>query len=140
MIGIGNSGRSDDGLGWSFLECVEKESFFEGQIEYRYQLQVEDADLISKSRRVIFVDAHKGELENGFEWSSCEPSKDFAFTTHVLPPAAILYLCRELSENIPDAYTLAIQGHKWELEIGLTPEAKVNLEKALEFFRSKLEE
>ena len=44
LIGIGNSGRSDDALGWKFVdEFVEYGHLFD--LEYRYQLQIEDAEL-----------------------------------------------------------------------------------------------
>jgi Ni,Fe-hydrogenase maturation factor len=65
VLGIGNTGRQDDGLGWLFLDRL-KEAGFEGAMEYRYQLQVEDAELISRYSQVIFVDASKTDLSNGF--------------------------------------------------------------------------
>jgi len=65
LFGIGNSGRSDDGLGWSFLDRIKQETDFAGQFEYRYQLQVEDAALVRDAERVIFIDSYKGELPGG---------------------------------------------------------------------------
>jgi Ni,Fe-hydrogenase maturation factor len=59
LIGIGNSGRADDGLGWAFLDEVEKTLPKNYDLEYRYQLQVEDAELISHYNTVFFIDAHK---------------------------------------------------------------------------------
>ena len=92
LFGIGNSARSDDGLGWAFLEKIEQESFFDGQIEYRFQLQVEDAALISTVDHVIFVDSFSGDLPEGYEFDVCEPSADFEYTSHVLAPQAVLAL------------------------------------------------
>ncbi|HPW63523.1 MAG TPA: hypothetical protein PLJ13_14595, partial [Cyclobacteriaceae bacterium] len=47
MIGIGNNGRSDDALGWNFVdEFSNREDLFD--IEHRYQLQIEDALLITE--------------------------------------------------------------------------------------------
>lgn len=135
MIGIGNSGRSDDGLGWAFVDRVRKEGAFDGQFEYRYQLQVEDAALISDVDRVIFVDAHRGELPDGFQLTRCEPLREFAFTTHTLPPGAVLSLCRDLYDKTPDADLLMIQGDSWDLQIGLSPEAERRLERAVQFFK-----
>jgi hydrogenase maturation protease len=134
MIGIGNSGRSDDGLGWAFVDRIREEAAFDGQVEYRYQLQVEDAALISEVERVIFVDSHQGELPNGFQLTRCEPSREFAFTTHVLPPGAVLSLCRDLYGKTPVADVMMIQGTTWDLQIGMSPEAERRLEKALQFF------
>ena len=137
LIGIGNSGRQDDGLGWAFLEAIERQSVFHGQIQFRYQLQVEDAEMISHARQVIFVDAFRGELEGGFKWVPCVPSLSFEFSTHMLAPESVLCLCQKLYDHSPRAKLLLIQGACWELEIGLTDVAKVNLEQALKFFRSQ---
>ena len=56
VIGIGNNGRQDDGLGWMFLDFLDEQNA-NIDLEYRYQLQIEDADLISNYDTVIFVDA-----------------------------------------------------------------------------------
>ena len=135
LIGIGNSGRSDDGLGWAFVDRIRQDAVFGGRIEYRYQLQVEDAALISGLQRVIFVDSYRGELPGGFKLVRCEPSSEYAFTTHVLPPGAVLALCRDLYGAVPRAETLIIQGTSWELGIGMSPEAERRLADALQFFR-----
>ena len=138
LIGIGNSGRSDDGLGWAFLDRIQQEAAFDGRVEYRYQLQVEDAALISDVGHVIFIDSYNGELPNGFQLTRCEPLCEFAFTTHVLPPGAVLSICRDLYGRAPRADALMIQGTSWDLHIGMSPEAERRLEDALRFFESHL--
>ena len=138
LIGIGNSGRQDDGLGWAFLDALKETGQFPGQINYCYQLQVEDADLISQASQVIFIDAFKGKLKNGFQWHVCRASGDFAFTTHALSPEAILFLCQDLYQKDPPTYVLQIEGENWELKTGLTPKARENLKVALNFFVEQL--
>jgi hydrogenase maturation protease len=137
LFGIGNCGRSDDGLGWAFIDRLQQETTFTGQIEYRYQLQVEDAALISNARQVVFVDSYHGSLPNGFQLVRCEPSREFEFTTHVLRPEAVLCLCRDLYGSLPRADVLLIQGHSWELQTGMSPDAERHLENALRFFKDK---
>ena len=137
LFGIGNSGRSDDGLGWAFLDRIQQEMDFPGQLEYRYQLQVEDAALASRAEHVIFIDSYKGELAGGFQWKPCEPSQDFEFTTHVLPPRAVMHYCRDLYGKTPRADLLMIQGTSWELQIGLSPKAERHLDNALRYFTEK---
>jgi hydrogenase maturation protease len=136
LIGIGNSGRSDDGLGWAFLDRIQQEAAFDGRVEYRYQLQVEDAALINDAEHVIFVDSYRGELPNGFQLARCEPLREFAFTTHVLPPGAVLSLCQDLYKRVPRADALMIQGTCWDLRIGMSREAERRLENALVFFKN----
>lgn len=136
LFGIGNSGRSDDGLGWAFLDAVQQLPAFNACAEYRYQLQVEDALLASRMTRVIFIDSSRNELPGGFEWKPCTAAEDFEFTTHVLPPRAIMHYCRELYGKAPRADILGIQGYCWDLHIGLSAAAEANLARALAFFTS----
>jgi len=136
VFGIGNSGRSDDGLGWAFLDRIRQDSGFRGQIEYRYQLQPEDAALISQVERVLFVDSYRGELANGFQIKSCKPTRNFEFTSHVLSPSTVMYLCQDLYGRTPQADLLMIQGLSWDLRIGMSPEAELHLDKAVRFFEA----
>jgi hydrogenase maturation protease len=135
LFGIGNSGRSDDGLGWAFLDRIQQEPEFQGRAEYRYQLQVEDAALIRDAGRVIFIDSFQGSLPGGFCWQACGPSEDFEFTTHVLPPGAVLYYCQDLYGDLPPSDILTIQGNRWDLHTGLSAEAEKNLDRAVRFFK-----
>jgi hydrogenase maturation protease len=134
IFAIGNNGRQDDGLGWAFGEALEQDERYAGEVHYRYQLQVEDADLIANADRVVFVDAFKGSLPKGFQWKAVAPAADFEFTTHALSPQAVLFFCEQLYGKIPEAYCMLISGEAWELEIGLTEQGKKNLELALVFF------
>lgn len=138
LFGVGNSGRQDDGLGWAFLDRVQNEAGFDCPVEYRYQLQVEDAAQIAKKRRVIFVDSYQGELPGGFRWMPCEASENFEFTTHVLPPRGVMHYCATLYGASPQADILMIQGESFGLEIGMSEAAERNLENALRFFREKV--
>lgn len=138
LIAIGNSARSDDGLGWAFLDKLKESYFFEGETTYCYQLQVEDAEMISTFQKVIFVDASEEKLQNGFGWKKTIPQNDFTFTTHALTPEAVLFLCENLYKKTPEAYTLKIQGNHWELKTGLSKSATKNLEKALKHFEETI--
>ena len=138
IFGIGNSGRTDDGLGWAFLERLQQNPQFSAQAEYRYQLQVEDAAMISQARHVIFVDSFEGELEHGFQWTPCEPVRGSEFTTHVMSPGAVLALCQDLYRQTPHSEMMLIQGESWELGIGLSPAATIRLEKAIAFYKDSL--
>ena len=134
LFGIGNSGRSDDGLGWAFLDRIKQQPGFVARIEYRYQLQLEDAALVRDAEHVIFIDSYKGELPGGYQWKPCEPSREFEFTSHVLPPGAVLYLCQELYGKLPRADLLMIQGSCWDLRVGMSSEAEIHLDSAVRFF------
>ncbi len=135
LIGIGNDGRNDDGLGWAFLNAIEQDERFCGPIVYRYQLQIEDAELISHARRVVFVDACHHELPNGYQWQTCEPVHEVEFTSHQLSPQTVLYLCQQLYETTPQASLLLIEGCSWDLQLGLSAAANSNLNAVLRSLR-----
>ena len=138
LFGVGNCGRSDDGLGWAFLDRIQNEAGFDSPVEYRYQLQVEDAAQIARMQRVIFIDSYQGDLVDGFCWKACRPSVNFEFTTHVLPPRGVMHYCRTLFDSSPRADILMIQGHEWGLRNELSATARQNLENALAFFRENV--
>ncbi|MCC6725088.1 MAG: Ni/Fe hydrogenase [Saprospiraceae bacterium] len=138
LFAIGNNARQDDGLGWAFGEALERGGLFDGEVHYRYQLEVEDSELVSNAGRVIFVDAFKGELPNGFQWDKVEPTADFEFTTHALSPQAVLFFCEQLYAKRPEAHCLLIGGEAWELGEGLTHNSTNNLLLAMEFLKEKL--
>jgi hydrogenase maturation protease len=134
LIAIGNSARSDDGLGWSFLEQLKKQGTFKGKTSVCYQLQIEDAEMISNYSRVVFVDACEEDISDGFAWEETIALNDFTFTTHALTPSAVLFLANDLYQKYPEAYTLKIKGLDWALKIGMSGVARENLAKAAGFF------
>ena len=134
LIGIGNSGRGDDGLGWKFTDMVKELDYPFIDYEYRYQLQVEDTSLICMYDTVIFADASHADLENGFEIKTCGPAQHYFFSSHVQSPETILYLARDLYNKTPEAYTVAISGNYWELTTSMSEEAEKNLQAAYTFF------
>jgi len=132
VIGIGNTGRADDGLGWAFLDKLMEDDRFE--VTYRYQLQVEDAELISRYDRVWFIDASHRAYENGFECKVLQPESQHSYTTHELHPATVLHLSQDLYQKSPESYLLEISGEDWELGHKMSIPASSRLEKAFEYF------
>lgn len=132
LLGIGNCGRGDDGLGWAFLDRARRRPGFAARAEYRYQLQVEDAALAAAFEHVVFVDASREDLPGGFRRAPCAPRPATEFTSHALAPSAVLHYCRQLYGAAPRAELLALQGYRWELHEGLSDRAAANLAAALD--------
>ena len=132
VIGIGNTGRADDGLGWEFVDMLADDERFD--IVYRYQLQVEDADLIAEYDQVWFVDASEILYENGFECSELKAEGDFTYTTHELHPSAVLYLCHDLYKKYPHCHLLGISGDDWKLGHAMSNNARNRLKSAFHSF------
>lgn len=142
LIGIGNNTRHDDGLGWEFINSVEAMNlgFSEDQLCCKYQLMVEDAEEIAEYDTVIFIDACKTPLKNGFEIEEIVASEQVSFSTHAVPPNQILNLCNSIYNKFPKAYVIKIYGEQWEIKIGLSEIAEENLKKSCDAFLLKLEE
>ncbi|MEX1381796.1 hydrogenase maturation protease [Lutibacter sp.] len=135
IIGIGNNTRQDDGLGWGFLDSLLKDGYNEENLLYKYQLMVEDAELIGDYDNVIFVDACITELKNGFEIERIYPAEQVAFSTHEVPPNQVLNLCETIYNKKPKAFMIKIQGYVWDIEIGLSEKATENLAKSIANFK-----
>jgi hydrogenase maturation protease len=134
IYGIGNDGRQDDGLGWAFIDRLEQiRPRPRAGLRRTYQLSLEDADLISRYARVLFVDATKDAVVESFSLSRPEPKLDFSFTSHAISVPSILATTQQCFEHVPDTYLLAIRGYEWELQQGLTSPAQHNLSQSLEF-------
>lgn len=132
VIGIGNIGRQDDGLGWLILDHIVDEFKFV-DTEYRYQLQIEDAELASNYSMVIFADATKEQVDDGFYFKNCKVSKTYGMSTHAVHPETIVGLTNNLYHKYPEVFILGIQGHHWELKEGVSEKALDNLNKAIDF-------
>jgi len=137
LVGIGNSGRRDDGLGWKFTGLVNHSGLKMFDCEFRYQLQVEDVLLVCRYDKVVFIDASHSELKEGFELQPCIAAHHYFFSSHIQSPETILYLAKELYNKTPEAYTLAIAGYNWGLGNTLSKEAELNLQKAISFFEEE---
>ena len=137
IIGIGNNTRQDDGLGWCFIDLLETNGFNSNNLLCKYQLMVEDAEVIKKYKTVIFVDATKEELHDGFSIERIYPANEVAFSTHAVPPNQILNLCESIYNKTPKAFVVKMKGYNWDIEIGLSPKAQENLDNSYQGFLNK---
>lgn len=129
FYGIGNVGRQDDGLGIRLVERLEEAGLPSGvDFEANYQLNVEDALLISEYDTVVFVDASR---EPGapapFVIRELQPVAELTFSTHAMSPAAVLSLCEEIYQVKPSAWLLALPGYDWGISEQMTSQAQANL-------------
>ncbi len=135
VIGYGNPGRLDDGLGPAFAEKIEALKLPGVTVESNYQLNVEDADLISNYDVVVFADASVNAAEP-FEFEPMEKKTPMVgFSSHSITAGSLLGLAEELFGATPEAYGMAIRGDDFN-EFGeqLSEAARRNLNAAAEFF------
>lgn len=136
VIGIGNTGRGDDGLGWLFAEAFERAAGGAADVEFRYQLQVEDAELIANYAKVVFVDARSVGAAEPFLFQRLQPRESVRFTTHSVDPASVAALAGTLYGACPDCRLLTIYGNSYGLGIGISKTAAASLRAATEEFCS----
>ena len=140
LLGWGNPGRLDDGLGPACVEKLRELGTSGVVLDSDYQLTMEDAAEVAGHPRVVFVDAARTGPEPFF-CRRLRPSRDgSSFSTHSVTPAAVLSLARDLFEAEPEAWIVGIRGYAFD-EFGetLTDGARANLAAAVGFLHENLE-
>ncbi|GAA0775950.1 hydrogenase maturation protease [Roseibium denhamense] len=134
LIGYGNPGRGDDGLGPAFSENLEGRGIKGLDIDTDYQLVAEHALAIADHNLVIFADAEMGS-ETGFSFRAARASAPQTLGSHSLHPEAVLGLAEILYGARPEAYLLGITGYEFgAVKEGLSDRAQKNLKDAETFF------
>lgn len=137
VLGIGNPGRRDDGLGAEAVARLEALRLPGVTADANYQLNLEDALACARHDLVVFVDAARG-LRRPFTFEELKPEGSMPAMTHSLGPGAVLALAESLYGRTPAAYMLAIRGHAWSLGEKLSARAEADLARALEFLEKFL--
>lgn len=138
VIGYGNPGRLDDGLGPALAEAVEAMNLSGVTVDSDYQLTVEDAAAVAEHDAVIFADAAV-DGDGPFYFRPIHAETDSSFTSHSVRPEAVLGLAQSLFTAETKGYALGIRGFEFN-EFGqrLSDRAQENLAAAIDFIRSIL--
>ena len=136
VIGYGNPGRLDDGLGPAFAEQIQALQLPDVSVESNYQLNIEDADLISRFDLVVFADASVNASEP-FDFMPMHSKPPvIGFSSHSITAESLLGLSEELFNAAPQAYAMAIRGYEFNaFGESLSGAATANLAGAVGFFR-----
>lgn len=140
IIGFGNPGRLDDGLGPAFAAAMEARDLPGVTVDSDYQLTVEDAVIVADHPVVLFADADVAGAEP-FYIRSAEPAADsMTFSTHHISIEGVLALTRDMFHATPEAYVIGIRGYEFN-EFGewLSPKAQANLDAAIEHVTAAIE-
>jgi hydrogenase maturation protease len=133
VIGYGNPGRMDDGLGPALVEALEKLAIEGVDLDADYQLIVEDAAAVAAHKVVVFADAAETGPEP-FYLQPVEPKGELGFSSHGCQPEAVMALARELFRADTKGYILGIRGYEFnEFREALSDRARANLAAATEF-------
>ena len=107
------------------------------RFEANYQLNIEDAELISEHDLVVFADASTEEIDD-ILLTRVTGEDGVTFTTHSASPAYIYRLCEQLFGKAPETFLLHIRGYEWELGEEMSRGGRVNLEKAVRLMKRGL--
>ena len=134
LIGYGNPGRCDDGLGPVFAARIEARGLPGLDVFTDYQLTVDHALQIASAPTVVFVDALMNSAAP-FDFAALEPAASHDLGSHSLSPASVLALAGTLFDARPKAFVLGISGVEFgEVREGLSGTAEENLRQAEDFF------
>lgn len=144
IIGYGNPGRQDDGLG---PECVNQlisqlsdKDKRQIHLQTNYQLTVEDAYDIVDFDQVIFIDASLNK-QAPFFFTPLLETDNSGLGSHSLTPNAVIRLCETLYDKTPTAFILGIKGYEFDqFDEHLSNQANTNMLAAVKFLMDFLGE
>jgi len=133
VIGYGNPGRGDDGLGPAIAARLEELRIPSLSVESDYQLSIEHAALAAEHDIVVFADAAR-DAEELFYFRPVAPAPAGTLGSHSVTPAEVLFLARSCFKASPQGFLLGMQARNLDrFEEGLSPAARQALEAALAY-------
>jgi hydrogenase maturation protease len=135
IFAVGNPSRGDDALGpecHGQLEKWLKNEMLADRFELieDFQLQIEHAIDLQGRQLALFIDAG-AKTPGPFTFERIAPATGAAYTTHELPPEAVLQVYVQTEgEEPPPAFVLCIRGEQFELGEALSAAASRHLDAA----------
>jgi hydrogenase maturation protease len=141
IIGYGNPGRGDDGVGPALVQRLEALAIPGITLESDYQLTIEHAAMAAEYDIVVFVDA-AADARSPFYFRAVPPAAVEGFTSHGVTPGEVLGLAQTCFHAKPQGFLLGIQAPALDrFEEGLSSTARKGLQAALDhllaFIQSK---
>lgn len=138
IFAVGNPSRGDDAIGPLLCErlaawLAEQQLTEQVELIEDFQLNIEHAlDLVGRER-AIFIDAGEN-TPAPFTFTRIQPATVPAYSTHALPPQAVLQVyCQTEGREPPPSFVLCVRGESFELGEGLSPEALDRVSEAMNF-------
>ncbi len=150
LIGFGNPDRGDDGAAWHLLKlvlneaCCEEDDLFSSEIIhagpgldiwFNFQLLPEMAEKVAEYERVIFVDAHTGDIKEDICFTQVQPEYQHSPLTHHFNPPSCLALAHSLTGKHPEAWLLSVRGYQFAFNRSLSAQTQALVEKAFEMLK-----
>lgn len=135
ILGFGNPGRGDDGLGPALIEALEKQSLdcpAELTLSASMQLQPEQILDIQAHDLILLADAG-WQTPAPFAFTQVRPLPDHSITSHALSPQCLLAIYQQTLGPPPPVFLLTVRGERFGLGDGFSPRAQRHLAGGLEF-------
>ncbi len=131
VIGYGNPLRRDDGAGPEAARRLAGMQPPGVVVVEAHQLLPEHAELLSRVRRAVFVDASAEEGLEEVRLQPVEPAAGAGLDPHVSDPGRLLALAAELFGNAPEAWMLRLPAADFGIGEGLSPTAEAAVREAV---------
>lgn len=141
LIGYGNPGRLDDGLGPAVAETLRQRNLPGLTVEADYQLTVEDAAEVARHGLVIFADADRTGPEPFSVRRVVPAATGMSFSSHSVSAEAVMALSRDLFGASVEAWMLGIRGYEFDaFGERLSARAQDNLAVAVKYIEQAIRE
>lgn len=140
VIGFGNELRCDDGIGPRVAHEIESRDWPEVKTLAVQQLTPELARELAKVRQAIFIDARVPPNETDIEVRQVHPGSGVSTMTHCSNPAQLLGMTKWLYGRTPETWMITAAGENFDLGEKLSPVAEQNMQLAIEWIETLLED
>ena len=140
ILGYGNAGRGDDGLGPALVQALRARGLPGVELSEAYQLMVEHAARLAEVDVAVLVDAAlTGPAPFALRALSAGGDPAARFSTHVVTPEDLVALAHTLYGRCARTYLLGIRGEQFDdYREGLSPAGAAHLRAAIDFLADRL--
>ncbi len=121
VLGYGNRSRTDDGVGWFVVERLQELALQDVELLTSHQLEVDQAELISRFETVVFVDAAVPQSPLPIARTSVKPQFESHAVAHYLTPGDLLGLALMFFGRAPQAVLFSIRGTDFNFGTTVSP-------------------
>lgn len=120
ILGYGNCSRRDDGVGWFVIERLQQAPLPDVELLTAHQLEVDQAEVISRFDNIIFVDAAVPQSPRPITETIVQPRFQSHAVAHYLTPSDLVSLSDTLYGHVPRAFLFSIRGTDFGFGAGLS--------------------
>lgn len=120
ILGYGNCSRREDGVGWFVVERLEALPLNGVEFLTAHQLEVDQAEVISRFDNVIFVDAAVPQSPRPITETVVQPRFESHAVAHYLTPSDLVSLSDTLYGQVPRAFLFSVRGSDFGFGTGLS--------------------